>query len=279
MSVQRTIKRVLRAWTPPAVATAARSWRRPAAVSFDPALPSWAGAARASSGYEAAPILDKVLVATRAVRDGRAVYERDSVLFDHVEYSFPVVATALRAAGEAGGRLSVIDFGGSLGSSFRECRPFLRDAVGELHWSVVEQPPFVEAGRREMQTDELTFFETLEEAHSAHGGDLVLLSAVLQYLESPHVFLQAAMALAPRYIVIDRTIVRAGPHDVAHVQHVRPPIYAATYPVWALSQSRLVDCLESRYELVSAYTSLPFPALAAIDAEFKGYVFKLKATL
>ena len=42
---------------------------------------------RMSSGYDSQLILDKVLTSTLKVKNGEAAYERDSVLFDEIQYA------------------------------------------------------------------------------------------------------------------------------------------------------------------------------------------------
>ena len=228
---------------------------------------------RQSSGYDSHHILERVLQASRQVRDGRAAYERDSVLFERVEYSFPLLAALLRAALEQDHALSVLDFGGALGSSYRECRSFLGDRLQPLRWAVVEQPSFVEAGRREMQNEELSFFSSIDEAAQDRHIDVMLFSGVLQYLPQPYRLLDEALHVAPRYLVLDRTIVSERDTDLAHVQTVPDSIYPATYPVWALSRQRLLRQVPG-FELLSEHPSLPFPALQSIDAEFKGFILQ-----
>jgi hypothetical protein len=44
------------------------------------------------SCYDAEDILAKVLEATLKVKRGEATFERDSVLFDEIEYAWPVLA-------------------------------------------------------------------------------------------------------------------------------------------------------------------------------------------
>src|SRR3546814_8173546 len=121
-----------------------------------------------SSGYSESAILDRVRTATRAVVAGEAAYERDSVLFDKADYPFALITALLRAAASADMRLDVIDFGGSLGSTYRQCRPLL-DAVQHLQWHVVEQPHFVEAGRQEFETDELHFWNEISDVPERSG--------------------------------------------------------------------------------------------------------------
>ena len=51
------------------------------------------------------------------VKNGETVYERDSVIFDQIEYSWPVLTGLMCAAAQNSGCLKVLDFGCSLGSS------------------------------------------------------------------------------------------------------------------------------------------------------------------
>ncbi|GHV55461.1 hypothetical protein FACS1894216_17850 [Synergistales bacterium] len=53
---------------------------------------TWEDALLNSKGYDERSIFEKVLKASISVRDGEAVYERDSVLFDQIEYSWPLLA-------------------------------------------------------------------------------------------------------------------------------------------------------------------------------------------
>ena len=77
----------------------------------------WEALTALSGGYEAGPILDKTKNALLKVRNGEAVYERDSVLFDKKVYPFSVISALLYTAIECGNSLNVLDFGGSLGST------------------------------------------------------------------------------------------------------------------------------------------------------------------
>ena len=59
-------------------------------------------------------ILGKVLEATLKVKNGEAVYERDLVLFDHIEFYWPVLSGLMWVAARNNGRLNVLDYGGTL---------------------------------------------------------------------------------------------------------------------------------------------------------------------
>ena len=115
---------------------------------------TWAEAEQASTGYSAANILEKTRSAMLKVKSGEAAYARDSVVFDKITYPFPVLAGLLRARAMDGNRLSVIDFGGSLGTTYFQCRDFLSSA-GPFRWSVVEQSEHVKCGQTEFADGQL----------------------------------------------------------------------------------------------------------------------------
>src|SRR4051812_16031823 len=87
-------------------------------ITFTGDYDSWEAAQKDSTGYNTEIILDRTCAALLKVKNGAAVFERDSVLFDQPQYSFGLMAGLLRAAMMNNGRLSVLDFGGSLGTSY-----------------------------------------------------------------------------------------------------------------------------------------------------------------
>jgi hypothetical protein len=66
------------------------------------------------------------------VKTGEAVYERDSVLFDEIQYSFPVIAALLRVASANKGKLNVLDFGGSEKSHYKKLYVYNRILTSQL---------------------------------------------------------------------------------------------------------------------------------------------------
>lgn len=231
-----------------------------------------------STGYLEGSIPDRVAQATRQVMAGKAAYERDAVAFDSHDYSYPLVAALLHAANQNQGRLDVVDFGGSLGSTYRQCRPFLR-GLTQVKWQVIEQSNFVELGRREFETEELTFHSSVDQLPVATDGRrLLLLSSVLQYLESPLTLLSELVRLPFSHIVIDRTPVSEQQENRLCVQKVPASIYKASYPCWILSNEQLLGVLfEGWIELCE------FPCLDGkwstddgLNFEFRGFCFLSK---
>ena len=203
--------------------------------------PDWASAVAASSGYDAEIIFKSVHMAASAVRDGKALWERDSTCFYHEEYNWPLLACLMTSATRSGGALHVLDFGGALGSTYMQHRKLLA-GLEDCSWNVVEQPHIVACGKAGFATNTIRFFDTIEQCFSARPVNVVLFSSTLQYLENPYELLQKVVKLAPVAIVIDRTPLSYKGERIT-VQHVPKTIYSASYPCRFLDQQRLKSIL------------------------------------
>lgn len=266
-----SLKAIARDWLPPAVLRWVRH-RRDAVICFDGEYNTWEEACAHSTGYDAENILAKVLATTLEVKRGRAVFERDSVLFDKLEYAWPVAAGLLGAAARNRGVLNVLDFGGSLGSSYFQNRGLLK-TLASLRWNIVEQPHYVKAGQIHVQDEQLHFYSSIHECLRENLVNVIFLSSVLQYLPDPAEIFLSLDAAGADTLIIDRTIVNHSMYDRIYVQRVPPSIYNASYPCRSLSEPRLLAAIPDRYQLAADFPSLPFPALEAIRSEFKGYLF------
>ena len=60
------------------------------------------------------------------------------------------------------GKLNVLDFGGSLGSSYFQNKFFL-DNLTDVNWCIVEQPEFVRTGNEYFDDQKTSFFNSIEE--------------------------------------------------------------------------------------------------------------------
>jgi putative methyltransferase (TIGR04325 family) len=247
------LKDVARDWLPPALVR----WLcrvRGIGVSFDGDFATWEEARANCTGYDAKIILEKVLAATLKVKHGTAAFERDSVLFDEIEYAWPMLAGLMWAAASTGGRLNVLDFGGALGSSYFQNRNFLR-TLNDVRWSVIEQPHFVEAGQKHLQDERLRFYKTVEECLAENQPNVILLSSVLQYLEAPINFIRKLNMIGATYLVIDRTPFTLNGKDRLVVQEVPAAIYSASYPMWIFSLPEFKHLLVEDWSLVASNIS------------------------
>ena len=109
-------------------------------------------------------------------------------------------------AAQHDGSLNIIDFGGSLGSTYYQNRLFL-DSLKHLQWNIVEQPSFVQKGQQSFESDSLRFYQSIEECLQSSQKELqvILLSSVLQYLERPYSLLMEIIERKIRYIIVNRT--------------------------------------------------------------------------
>ena len=192
---------------------------------------TWADAEVFCTGYNSPIILEKCRTSLLKVKSGEAVYERDSVLFDEIQYSWGLLAGLQKAALENNGKLCVLDFGGSLGSTYFQNREFL-SSLKELQWCIVEQAHFVECGKKDFENDQLKFYYTVEECMANHNPNVLLLSSVLQYLEKPHQWLERFLSFKFPTVILDRTGFVENETDILTVQTVPRSIYEASYPAW-----------------------------------------------
>jgi putative methyltransferase (TIGR04325 family) len=235
---------------------------------------SWTEARRASRGYDDAAIINKVIAAARDVRDGRAAWERDTVLFQEPMANEPLLKALRHVATANAGRLNLVDFGGALGSTWWQHRPWLGD-LEEVRWSVIEQPPLVAAGQREFTISPVRFYGSLDECCASERPTAILLSSVLPYLENPHALLAAIRARPFRHVIIDRTGFVTRGRDRLTVQRVPASIYDASYPCWFFDRANLLASLGGDWRVVEEWIT---EDEADIDAEHRGLLLERTAS-
>lgn len=238
---------------------------------------SWGEAVAASTGYDDEGILEKTRSALLAVKNGEAACERDSVLFDKIEYAWPVLAGLMWVAARCGGELNVLDFGGSLGSIYFQNRAFL-SALPEVRWNIVEQPGHVRAGKAEFEDDHLRFYADIGDCVAATQPNVVLLSSVLQYLERPHAVLDQVLELPCEHVIIDRTPFWAGPSDRLCVQTVPPSIYPASYPSWIFSRQMFRSRLDEDWQCTVTFDN-PDRLVGPVDFVYQGAIIARRSSL
>jgi len=234
---------------------------------------TWADALACCSGYTSENILSKVIGATLKVKQGDALFERDSVLFFEPDYNWPLLTGLMLAATRNNGQLNVLDFGGALGSVYYQNRHFLQ-SLQSTTWNIVEQSNFVEAGRCYIHDDTLRFFNSIDECVRENSINAILLSSVLQYIQDIDYIFYNIKNIGAEVIVIDRTIINNSSQSPIYVQHVPSKIYSASYPCRSISEEALLNALLPDYSLLADFPSLNFHALRSIKSYFKGYIFK-----
>ncbi len=232
---------------------------------------NWNIAKTKCSGYDSPIILEKVKESALKVKNRQAAFERDSVTFYKPEYSFQLLCSLLWAASLNNGNLNVMDFGGSLGSTYFQ-NSMILDSLDELNWCIVEQANYAETGKTHFSSERLHFFNSINECYNSYNIDVVLLSSVLQYVEKPYNLLDELIEFRPTFIVIDRTPF-IDKKDRITIQKVHPKIYKASYPCWFFNKKKFMGHISQQYDLIFEFDALD---RANIKSEFKGFLYRLR---
>jgi len=241
---------------------------------------SWQDALQECKGYNDALIFEKVKTSALKVKNGEAVYERDSVIFNEVQYSWPLLAVLLKIAIENNNKLNIIDFGGSLGSTYFQNRNFLNGLIS-INWNIVEQKHFVEYGNQFISNSELKFYNNISDCEKRTQAKVILASSVLPYLEKPAEVIKEIINYDFEYILFDRTAFINSSEDIISVQRVPAEIYEASYPAWLFNYEKFILLLEERYELIINFDSAIDPPQKSgkFYIQWKGLFFKKKSLL
>ncbi len=259
---------------PPILPELIRKVRKVNGISFSDPFSNWSSAESNAQGYDDPEILKKVFDAAMLVKNGKGTFERDSVVFQEKSYDWPVLTALTWMAAKNNGQLKVLDFGGSLGSSFFQNLEFLKDLKG-LRWGIVEQPHFVKCGKENFSNDILSFHSNVKELASHFMPDTILLASVIQYIENPFEVMSEICNLKPGLIIFDRTYFSDSESDLI-VNQINPDgIYQQSYPAWILSESKMLSFLAGLgYKLKFDYPCFEITALSKFNAGLKGMVFE-----
>ena len=236
---------------------------------------SWQEAARLCS-FDQPEFLERVFSAAKAVASGSAVHMRDGSLFDEIEYSWPLLAGLLYAAAKSGGRLVVLDFGGSLGTTYFQNRRFL-DRLEAVEWHIVEREVYCEFATRYLQHPRLHFHRSIE-ACCATGAEpgVIVFSSVLQSLPDPWALLATIGDLPVRHVLIDRCSISAEKRDRLTVFRASAAAAAnMTRPMWFFDEVRLLAALGPDFRLIERFSG--FEKLPGIPSQFHGYILERAA--
>lgn len=237
---------------------------------------NWEEAKKKSLGYEASVILERVKKALLKVKNGEAVFERDSVTFDKIEYSWPLLASLLWISTQNNNELRVVDFGGSLGSSYFQNISFLKHLT-VISWNVVEQPHFVTCGKIFFEDNNLHFFDNIKSCVEKTESKTIIFSGVIQYLEKPFVVLQEVVDQNIEYVIFDRTPTITESNRIV-VQRVKETIYPASFPSWLFNENDFSNFfLKKHYDLVAEFRANDGVWFSnGLRVEHKGFIFKRK---
>jgi putative methyltransferase (TIGR04325 family) len=228
---------------------------------------TWEEAENVSTGYDAIEIIQKVRESTLKVKNGRAIYERDSFIFDEIQYSWPILAGLMFANAIHRGALKVLDFGGSLDTTYFQNKKFL-DNLQDVSWNIVEQKHFVDIGKTNFEDKKLKFYYDIESCTKQESPNVLLLSNVLQYIEKPYELLDKLLKNNFETILIDKTSFSKTKQKIK-LQVVHPKIYKASYPCWFFDELEFTDYFSKNgYKIIESFEAVGVPS------KNKEYIFK-----
>jgi putative methyltransferase (TIGR04325 family) len=236
---------------------------------------SWEEALRHTTGYNQPGILERVRSSALKVKNGEVAYERDAITYGKAPVYYPVLTALLYAASCNNNKLTVLDCGGSLGTLYYQHRGFLTN-VSELHWCIVEQPNFVEAGQKEFADHQLQFYFNVKEAIAAHRPDIVIFESSLQYFPDIYAALRELMPYKIPFFFVDRIAFAPGESDRLTIQKVPPAFYDASYPCWFPSKAKFLKTMSEQYELIGSFDSGFTLQVGMQELKYEGMWFRLK---
>ena len=244
---------------------------------------SWAEASESANkygnAYESENIIRRVAESTQMVRAGEAVYEQDGQVFYEERYIYELL-TALYYIANRLPEVSILDFGGALGSTYFRYRKVLPKQV--VSWNVVEQKHYVDLGMKSIP--EIKFYYTVNDCvNDGKNINVALLLSVLPYLENPYAIIDEILQYHVKYIVIDETVFSTNDIEEKIVlQHVPEKIYKAVYPSHILNEKKLVDYFSKNgYKKIFGWDypggTVPTKTLFGFDRESnidRGFLFE-----
>ncbi|MBD3748720.1 MAG: methyltransferase, TIGR04325 family [Sphingobacteriales bacterium] len=215
----------------------------------------WETAKSLCEGYDDKTILDRIIQSTLRVKNGEYAWELDGVNHQQIYYSWPLLAHLMMVAAKHDGHLALIDFGGSLGTTYFQNRKYLNQ-LKKVNWTVVEQPHFVKAGRELLTFENLDFKETIDLAFKENGKyTTFLMSGVLPYLDESYEFLNQLKCYGFETIIIDNTYYNNRESDRICIQKVDPIFYGKeiAYQCRFLNYDKVMGIFLDKYELFQEY--------------------------
>lgn len=225
------------------------------------------------TGYDDPSITEKALSSILETKDQSDRYERDSSIIEGTpDFAFNSLRWIKEFAKDK--KINLVDFGGSLGSSFFQLKPFLDNY--SVKWNVIEQEHVAAVGKSKLENDQLKFFSNIQNIPDASSISTFFSSSAIQYLQDPYKVLHNLNLGRFNYLIFDRLSVIESKKDRLTIQIVPKKRYRAIYPCWFLSKKKFLNCLnELGFILVDSFSALgSTEATKSIScSEYMGFVF------
>jgi putative methyltransferase (TIGR04325 family) len=211
---------------------------------------SWIIAQRKSIGYNDSNIISKVRKSALIAKNSKSKFEIDSIIFSkpYRNIKFEKILANLAKKKKS---IKIIDFGGSLGSTYYRYRDIF-SSQKKVKWSIIEQKAFVEIGKKEFKDKNLDFYYNLEEFINKNINkqiDIFLLSSSLQYIKNYKKIINKVNKLNVNYVIILKTPMKLSKKNEIYVEKVPEQIYGTSYSSWVFSKVKLINSF-TNYKLV-----------------------------
>lgn len=173
-------------------------------------------------------------------------------------------------------RINVLDFGGACGAHYFHLRSLL-DKDLKLNWVVVETPTMVKYAK-ELETDELSFFDNFANAiNKLDRIDLLHTSGTLQCVDDPQKYLDEILNCNAKWLLFNRLGLNKLDRDIVTIHSSRlswngigelPEGYTdrwVKYPLIFPSETKFLKALEEKYSLVAKFNDQS--GMYAVDGE------------
>ena len=209
---------------------------------------TWKDARKNSEGYDNDKIIKKLFESAIKVKNKKFAYERDTVLFSKPSYDWLILYNILKHYNNYK-NLNLIDFGGSLGSTYYQHKFFLK-LFKSVKWNIIEQKKITTIGKKFFKNKRLNFYNDLEFAMKENKPKLILLNNVLQYIENPTQIIDILSKYKGVTIIIDKIIFTKKAKGIIIVQKNPKRIYEAAYPLRIFSKSKFLKKISQHFKII-----------------------------
>ena len=214
---------------------------------------SWKEAKKYSAGYEYSNILRKIkkIYKTQINELGHhEFYERDGILFKNKINDVEIIRF-LNKAKKKLKNISILDFGGSLGSIYFSNFDYLKGNI--MTWSIVEQSHYVDIGKKIIENEKVKFYKNFEKCIKKENPNIAIFSGSLQYLDTPYQTLEKVKKSNINYILIDKIPVKSRiQNDEYYIQYVPKSINDGSYPIRVFSEDHLKKFLnKNKFKIIN----------------------------
>ena len=238
---------------------------------------SWKDADQECMGYDLANIPLRTLDSITKTINSNTSYERDGAIisYNNKECRPDGQDQLINYISKLGDDPKILDFGGSLGSTYFQIKNFIKKK--SIEWHILEQPFYKNLGERYLQKffPNIHFHDNLK---TNYKFDLLCINGVLSYLEDPYCELKKMLSLGIPKVFIDRQqVIVDSESDRIVIQVVPPEIYSTIYVCTFLGEKKLNKTMEDHgYFLSNDFLALGTKVPEINNGYYKGFIYEKK---